>query len=96
MTLLLGVQPPLAKGARPIPTELLHEIITLVLSRYLSDVLSAPGTTRNWDAIGALLHVDYHFRSCTLSVLNPLWGGDFVDRKTGCVVFFAPLSRHSN
>lgn len=82
-----GVQSPVAKGARFYPTELLHEIVTLTLSRYLSDVLIAPASTRSWDAIGALLHVDYHFRSCTQSVLNALWGGDFVDRKTGCVFF---------
>jgi hypothetical protein len=87
MTLPAGVQPLLAKGARLFPTELLHEIITLILSRYLSDVLIAPATTRSWDAIGALLHVNYHFRSCTLGVLNALWDGNFVDHKTGCVFF---------
>jgi hypothetical protein len=87
MTLRPGVQSLVAKGARFYPTELLHEIITLTLSRYLSDVLIAPASTRSWDAIGALLHVDYHFRSCTLSVLNALWGGNFVDHKTGCVFF---------
>lgn len=85
MTLRSVVQSFVARAARLFPTELLHEIITLILSRYLSDVLIAPASTRSWDAIGTLLHVDYHFRSCTLSVLNPLWDGDFVDRKTGCV-----------
>jgi hypothetical protein len=87
MTLRPDVQSLVAKSARFYPTELLHEIITLTLSRYLSDVLIAPTSTRSWDAIGALLHVDYHFRSCTLSVLNALWGGTFVDYKTGCVFF---------
>lgn len=86
MTLPLGVRPLLAKGVR-FPTELLYQIIVLILSRYLSDVLIAPGTTRNWDAIGALLHIDYRFRSCTLSVLDILWDGNFVDHKTGCVSF---------
>ncbi|KAF8497195.1 hypothetical protein F5888DRAFT_335648 [Russula emetica] len=83
MTLRPGVQSLIAKSARHFATELLHEIITLTLSRYLSDVLIAPASTRSWDAIGTLLHVDYHFRSCTLSVLNALWDGNFVDHKTG-------------
>jgi hypothetical protein len=87
MTLRPPVQSLVADGARHFPTELLHEIITLILSRYLSDVLIAPASTRCWDAIGALLHVDYHFRSCTLSVFNALWDGNFVDHKTGCVFF---------
>ena len=85
MTLRPSVQSFVAKAARLFPTELLHEIITLILSRYLSDVLIDPASTRSWDAIGALLHIDYHFRACTLSVMNALWDGDFVDRKTGCV-----------
>ena len=87
MTLRPDVQPLVSKGARLFPTELLHEVIILTLSRYLSDVLIAPASTRSWDAIGALLHVDYHFRSCTLGVLNALWDGYFVDHKTGCVFF---------
>jgi hypothetical protein len=87
MTSRPGVQSLVAKGTRPFPTELLHEIISLTLSRYLSDVLIAPASTRSWDTIGALLHVDYHFRSCTLGVLNTLWDGNFVDHKTGCVFF---------
>jgi hypothetical protein len=82
-----GVQSRVAKGVHYFPTELLHEVITLTLSRYLSDVLIAPASTRSWDAIGALLHVDYHFRCCTLNVLNALWDGTFVDRKSGCVSF---------
>jgi hypothetical protein len=95
MTLRRGAQSFVAMDARLFPTELLHEIITLTLSRYLSDVLIAPTSTRSWDAIGTLLHVDYHFRSCALSVLNGLWDGNFVDHKTGCV-FLRPLSRYSN
>jgi hypothetical protein len=82
-----GVQSLVAKGVRCLPTELLHEVVTLTLSQYLSDVLIAPVSTRSWDAIGVLLHVDYHFRCCTLSVLNALWDGTFADRKSGCVFF---------
>ena len=87
MTLRPAVQSLVAKDARTFPTELLHEIITRTLSRYLSDVLIAPTSTRSWDAIGVLLHVDYHFRTCTLAVLNALWDDNFVDHKTGCVFF---------
>lgn len=90
-----GVQSLVTKGGRHFPTELLHEVITLTLSRYLSDVLIAPASTRSWDAIGTLLHVDYHFRSCTLSVLNTLWDDTFVDRKSGCVILHH-CSRQSN
>ncbi|KAF8479103.1 hypothetical protein DFH94DRAFT_40284 [Russula ochroleuca] len=82
-----GLQPLVAKGVRSFPTELLYEIITLTLSQYLSDVLIAPVLTTSWDAIGALLHVNYHFRCCSLSVLDALWDGTFVDRKSGCVSF---------
>jgi hypothetical protein len=82
-----GVQSLVAKGVPYFPAELLHEVITLTLSQYLSDVLIAPASTRSWDAIGVLLHVDYQFRSCTLNVLNALWDGTFVDRKSGCVSF---------
>jgi hypothetical protein len=82
-----GVQSLVAKGVRSFPTELLYEIITLTLSQYLSDILIAPVSTTSWDAIGALLHVNYHFRSCTLSVLDALWDGTFVNRKSGCVSF---------
>ena len=95
MTLRPAVQSPVANGARLFPTELLHEIVTLTLSRYLSDVLIAPTSTRSWDAIGALLHVNYHFRSCTLAVLNALWEGNFVDHKTGCVFFAHYLDIHT-
>jgi len=86
-TLRPCVQSLVTKGGHNFPTELLHEILTLTLSQYLSDVLIAPWSSRSWDAIGALLHVDYNFRSCTLSILNALWDGNFVDRKTGCVSF---------
>ncbi|KAI9511343.1 hypothetical protein F5148DRAFT_358458 [Russula earlei] len=65
------------------PTELLHDVIALTLGRYLGDILIAPVSTRSWDAIGTLLHVDYHFRSCTLRVLDALWDGTFTDRKSG-------------
>jgi hypothetical protein len=82
-----GVRSLVTKGVRYFPTELLHEVITLTISQYLSDVLIAPVSTRSWDAIRALLHVDYHFRCCTLSVMNALWDGAFVDRKSGCVSF---------
>jgi hypothetical protein len=87
MTLRPGVQSPIATGARRFPTELLQEVIILTLSRYLSDVLIAPTSTRSWDAIGALLHVDHHFRYCTVSILGPLWGNEFTEYKTGCVFF---------
>lgn len=82
-----GVRSFVANGVRCFPTELLYEVITLTLSRYLSDVLIAPTSTRSWDAIGALLHVDYQFRCCTLTVLDALWDGTFMDRKSGCVSF---------
>lgn len=82
-----GVQALVAKGGRSFPTELLYEIITLTLSQYLTDILIAPVSTTNWDAIGALLHANYHFRCCTLSILDALWDGTFVDRKSGCVSF---------
>ena len=94
ITLRLGVQSLVAK-ARSLPSELLHEIITLTLSPYLSDVLIDPASSRRWNAIGTLLHIDYHFRSCTIGVMNALWYGDFVDYKTGCV-FFTPYTGHSN
>jgi hypothetical protein len=87
ITLRPGVQSLVAKGALILPTELLHEIITLTLSRYLGDVLIAPASTRRWDAIGTLLHIDCHFRYCTLSVLNALWDTTFMDCRTGCVFF---------
>jgi hypothetical protein len=91
MTLPTDVQSLVAEDSRHIPTELLHEIITFTLSQYLSNVLIAPVSTRGWDAIGSLLHVDYHFRSCTLRVLNGLWDGNFVDRKTGCVSLYPDI-----
>lgn len=87
MTLRPGVQSPIATGARHFPTELLQKVIVLTLSRYLSDVLIAPTSTRSWDAIGTLLHVNQHFRSCTVSVLEPLWGGRFTEIMTGYVFF---------
>lgn len=82
-----GVQSLVAEGARCFPTELLQEVLTLTLSRYLSDVLIAPASTRSWDAIGTLLHVNYHFRSCTAKVLDALWDGRFLNYDTGCAFF---------
>ena len=87
MAVRSGIQFPAAKGPRPLPTELLHEIISLTLSPYLSDVLIAPASTRNWNPLKVLLHTNYHFRSCTLSVCKVLWGHSFMNYRTGCVVF---------
>ena len=81
------VQPFVANGVRCFPTELLYEVIILALSQYLNDVLIAPTSTRSWDAIGALLHVNYHFRCCTLTILDAVWDGRFMDFKSGCVSF---------
>ncbi|KAI9456699.1 hypothetical protein BJY52DRAFT_1275548 [Lactarius psammicola] len=65
------------------PTEILQEIVTLTLGQYLTDILLAPESTRRWDAIGTLLHVNHCLRCCALKVLNVLWEGTFVERKTG-------------
>jgi hypothetical protein len=72
------------------PTEILQEIVTLALGQYLTDILLAPESTRSWDAISILLHVNHCLRCCALKVLNVLWEGTFVDRKTGCV-FLSPF-----
>ncbi|KAI0259912.1 hypothetical protein BC834DRAFT_903266 [Gloeopeniophorella convolvens] len=72
------------------PPELLHQVITLTLGQYLSDVLLAPESTRSWDAIGTLLHVNHCFRCCTLRVLSPLWDGTFVERKSGYPCNYKP------
>jgi hypothetical protein len=61
----------------------LQEIVTLALGQYLTDILLAPESTRSWDAISILLHVNHCLRCCALKVLNVLWEGTFVDRKTG-------------
>lgn len=86
-TIRPSVQSLVANSVRCFPTELLHEVITYTLSRYLSDVLIAPESTRSWNAIGTLLHVDYQFRSCTVNVLDALWDGTFLDFRSGCVSF---------
>ncbi|KAH9180218.1 hypothetical protein EDB89DRAFT_2061928 [Lactarius sanguifluus] len=65
------------------PTEILQEIVSLALGQYLTDILLAPELTRSWDAIGTILHVNHCLRSCALKVLNVLWEGTFVERKTG-------------
>ena len=67
------------------PTEILQQIITFVLGQYLTDILLDPESTRSWDAIGTLLHINHCLRCCALKVLNALWEGTFVERKTGCV-----------
>jgi hypothetical protein len=72
------------------PTEILQEIVILALGQYLTDILLAPESTRSWDGISVLLHINHCFRCCALKVLNVLWEGTFVDRKTGCV-FVSPL-----
>ncbi|KAI9446782.1 hypothetical protein H4582DRAFT_604718 [Lactarius indigo] len=66
-----------------LPTEILQEIVTLALGQYLTDILLAPELTRSWDAIGTILHVNHCLRLCALKVLNVLWEGTFVERKTG-------------
>jgi len=65
------------------PTEILQEIVTLALGQYLTHILLDPESTRNWDAIGVLLHANHCLRCCALKVLNVLWEGTFVERKTG-------------
>ena len=92
-------QPPTSVGPSPqsslacsvgrFPTEILQEIVILALGQYLTDILLAPESTRSWDAIGILLHVNHCFRCCALKVLNLLWEGTFVDCKTGSVFRFA-------
>ena len=72
------------------PTEILQEIVNLALGQYLTDILLAPESTRSWDAISILLHVNHCLRCCALKVLNVLWEGTFVERKTGCV-FVSPF-----
>ena len=74
------------------PTEILQQIVTLALGQYLTDILLDPESTRSWDAIGTLLHANHCLRCCALKVLNALWEGTFVERKTGCV-FASPLIR---
>ncbi|KAN0127573.1 hypothetical protein V8E53_011754 [Lactarius tabidus] len=65
------------------PTEILQEIVTLTLGQYLTDILLDPESTQSWDAITILLHVNHCLRCCALKVLNVLWEGTFVERKTG-------------
>ncbi|KAF8274265.1 hypothetical protein EI94DRAFT_1794479 [Lactarius quietus] len=81
----------LAYSVGRFPTEILQEIVTLTLGQYLTDILLAPESTRGWDAIGILLHVNHCLRCCALKVLNMLWEGTFVERKTRCVLV-SPLT----
>lgn len=73
----------LARSVGRFPTEILQEVVTLAIGQFLTDVLLAPESTRSWDAIGTLLHVNNCLRCCALKVLNVLWEGTFVERKTG-------------
>lgn len=87
MSVRTGMQSTIVRGPRPLPTELLREIICFTLGPYLSDVLIAPASTRSWNPVRTLLHTNYHFRSCTLSVCNEVWALSFINHRTGCVVF---------
>ncbi|KAI0059053.1 hypothetical protein BV25DRAFT_1901773 [Artomyces pyxidatus] len=80
----------MASNPPRLPTELIYDILMRSLGNYLSEILLTPGTVGDWDAIGTLLHISECFRCCMTKLLQYLWGGAFVDVKTGLVVNYKP------